>query len=248
MTDRKPLPKKLRFEVFKRDKFTCQYCGATSPGVLLVVDHIKPVAGGGQDDLLNLATACQPCNAGKGARELGDESAVEKQRLQLEELQDRREQLDMMLDWRNGLLDLDVAAEDGVVDFWRKRTSTSIDKEVCRDVVRTLIRKHGVALVLEGIEDATRTYADATEAWRKLPAVVRGCDAEKKNPGARFLLRTRGYLRKIIFNADDHRYDQEIMDGLRHLLDGGWTEQEVFDAARGVRTITEFRQLAWGQS
>lgn len=41
---REPVGKKLRFEVFKRDKFTCQYCGAKAPDVVLHVDHIQAVA------------------------------------------------------------------------------------------------------------------------------------------------------------------------------------------------------------
>ena len=65
-TARKPLSKRTRFEVFKRDGFSCQYCGATPPGVLLHCDHIHPVAEGGQNDLDNLITACEPCNLGKG--------------------------------------------------------------------------------------------------------------------------------------------------------------------------------------
>lgn len=67
---RKALSKSTRFEVFKRDAFTCQYCGATPPSVILHVDHITAVAAGGDNSLDNLVTACQPCNAGKGARDL----------------------------------------------------------------------------------------------------------------------------------------------------------------------------------
>ena len=68
---RKALSAKTRFEVFKRDKFTCQYCGAHPPQVLLHVDHIIAVAAGGSNDEGNLVTACEPCNLGKGARSLG---------------------------------------------------------------------------------------------------------------------------------------------------------------------------------
>ena len=62
---------RTRFDVFKRDKFTCQYCGAHPPGVLLHVDHILAVANGGGNDVGNLATACAKCNLGKGAVPLG---------------------------------------------------------------------------------------------------------------------------------------------------------------------------------
>ena len=67
---RKLLSKLTRFEVFKRDRFICQYCGAQPPGVLLEVDHIVAVAAGGGNTMGNLITACQPCNLGKGARDL----------------------------------------------------------------------------------------------------------------------------------------------------------------------------------
>ncbi len=70
MTKRKSLSKKVRFEVFKRDVFTCQYCGSKPPSVVLEVDHIIPVASGGENDEDNLVTSCFDCNRGKGARSL----------------------------------------------------------------------------------------------------------------------------------------------------------------------------------
>ena len=39
-TKREQLSAKLRFEVFKRDSFVCQYCGSHPPQVVLHVDHI----------------------------------------------------------------------------------------------------------------------------------------------------------------------------------------------------------------
>lgn len=72
VTRRKPLGKKLRFEVFKRDGFKCMYCGAHPPAVILHVDHIEAVANGGTNVIENLITACEPCNLGKGARALTD--------------------------------------------------------------------------------------------------------------------------------------------------------------------------------
>lgn len=62
--------KRRRFEIFKRDLFTCQYCGGQPPAVVLVVDHIDPVAGGGADTVDNLITACETCNQGKASRSL----------------------------------------------------------------------------------------------------------------------------------------------------------------------------------
>lgn len=67
MAERKPISKRVRFEVFKRDGFACQYCGAHPPDATLEVDHITPVAEGGTNDDWNLVTACFSCNRGKGA-------------------------------------------------------------------------------------------------------------------------------------------------------------------------------------
>lgn len=67
---RKNLSKRTRFEVFKRDAFTCQYCGAKAPDVMLHVDHIQPVSKGGHNGVLNLATACLDCNFGKSDKPL----------------------------------------------------------------------------------------------------------------------------------------------------------------------------------
>lgn len=65
--ERVQLTKKQRFNVFKRDSFTCQYCGSTPPKVVLEVDHINPVSNGGKNCIDNLITACFDCNRGKAA-------------------------------------------------------------------------------------------------------------------------------------------------------------------------------------
>lgn len=70
MAERKPISKKTRFEIFKRDGFACRYCGAHPPDAILEVDHILAVANGGGNDMDNLLTACLPCNRGKSATPL----------------------------------------------------------------------------------------------------------------------------------------------------------------------------------
>ncbi len=66
------ISKKQRFEIFKRDDFTCQYCGKTPPEITLEVDHINPKSRKGKDDINNLLTACFDCNRGKGKVPLGN--------------------------------------------------------------------------------------------------------------------------------------------------------------------------------
>lgn len=80
--------KKLRFEIFKQDHFTCQYCGRKTPDVVLELDHIVPKAEGGTDDPTNLITSCFECNRGKGKTPLGELKArtdIEERKLLLAE-------------------------------------------------------------------------------------------------------------------------------------------------------------------
>lgn len=59
--------KRLRFEILRRDKHTCRYCGGKAPKVSLHVDHVVPTTLGGSDDPKNLVAACIDCNSGKSA-------------------------------------------------------------------------------------------------------------------------------------------------------------------------------------
>ncbi|PIV63390.1 MAG: hypothetical protein COS11_07680 [bacterium (Candidatus Ratteibacteria) CG01_land_8_20_14_3_00_40_19] len=55
-----------RFDILKKDNFTCQYCGRTpKDGVKLHVDHIIPLDKGGYHSKENLITTCQECNLEK---------------------------------------------------------------------------------------------------------------------------------------------------------------------------------------
>jgi hypothetical protein len=61
------ISKRLRYEVLRRDRHTCQMCGATAPWVRLEIDHIIPRHEHGQDVAENLQVLCQDCNSGKRA-------------------------------------------------------------------------------------------------------------------------------------------------------------------------------------
>lgn len=64
--ERKIMNDDIRYNVLKRDNYTCQICGATAKdGAKLHVDHIIPVSKGGKTVMSNLQTLCDRCNLGK---------------------------------------------------------------------------------------------------------------------------------------------------------------------------------------
>ena len=65
-------PAFTRFNVFLRDRFTCQYCGAGFPSQELTFDHVVPRSRGGLTTWSNVVTACSDCNLRKGNRLLRD--------------------------------------------------------------------------------------------------------------------------------------------------------------------------------
>ena len=167
---RKPISKKLRFEVFKRDSFTCQYCGRKAPDVILEVDHIKPVAEGGKNDILNLITSCQECNRGKGKKVLTENQTLEKERNQLEALQERKEQLRMMMQWKDELLDL----EDEQVDYIESLILPADQSftESGRRKAKNNIARFGFDIYVEASIIATRQYGDVEERLRKVGGIA----------------------------------------------------------------------------
>jgi len=61
-------PAFTRFNVFLRDRFTCQYCGEKYVTNDLTFDHIVPRSRGGRTMWANVVTACGTCNLAKGSR------------------------------------------------------------------------------------------------------------------------------------------------------------------------------------
>lgn len=136
---RKAISQKLRFEVFKRDSFKCQYCGHSAPDALLQVDHINPVKRGGKNDIINLITSCAKCNMGKGATPLDDNTAMAKSKKQMDELNERRQQLEMMVKWKNGLQDMTDSALSAICDIFTKYNCPLKNESISE--IKSLLRR-----------------------------------------------------------------------------------------------------------
>jgi hypothetical protein len=242
------LPKRLRFEVFKRDSFTCQYCGRKAPDVVLHVDHVHPRSQGGSDDLLNLVTSCVECNLGKGPRQLSDASAVEKQRIQLEQLQERKEQIEMMVEWQRSLMGLEQHAAANAADFWSELLEHRFHLTAPgEDQLKELIDRFGLQEVLEAMRIAVRRYvkstgsgaisqADVETAWSKIGGICHNRKRWSSDPSSEAL--DRGGFRFVSDYRDrcsHYPSDQQLKKlwalVARHSLGAEPTVQSAYDFA-----------------
>lgn len=66
------VPTLTNSNLFRRDLFTCAYCGKIYREEKLTRDHIHPVSKGGKNTWMNTITACKPCNNYKGSYLLAD--------------------------------------------------------------------------------------------------------------------------------------------------------------------------------
>ena len=114
---------------------------------------------------MNLITSCRDCNRGKTNKKLDDNSAVMVQKRQLDAMQERREQLEMMLKWRQALeneLDIEV---DAIDIFFRDNTKWGFS-EAGKKNVRKLIKRFGFNEVYKACEIAIDRYYHGSErSW-----------------------------------------------------------------------------------
>lgn len=248
MTARVAIGKKLRFEVFKRDSFTCQYCGASAPDVLLEVDHLRPVSKDGDNDILNLVTSCQGCNRGKSNIEISDTSTVKKQKAQLDALQARREQLDAMLEWRKGLAKIGDVEVSAVVDALRAQPGGFGPNDAGKATVKKWCKKYDLAEILDALSTSFDQYlkfdGDEVEddSWEKsfamIPRIIdmrrRGGNSEKEAE----ILYIRGILR--------NRFTIDQVACLERLREAVALNVSLDHAKRFARSCASYRQFMGG--
>jgi 5-methylcytosine-specific restriction endonuclease McrA len=250
-TRRKAIPKRTRFEVFKRDSFKCQYCGASAPDVVLQIDHIKPVADGGSNDITNLVTACTKCNSGKSDKPLDENTAVKKRKAQLDELQDRREQLEMLMEWMEGLQDLKDQAVNKLCEYWSELAPGFTPNDRGRQSIKRWLRRYLPQEIMHGMDVAAEQYLDfqndgtvTKESWEKafnkVPAICGVVKDSKEGPDLKELF----YIRAIVRNKCGSDFDNPAcLDWLRAARSYGIPMSDLRQIALGTRGWRHFTEM-----
>ena len=245
MTERKAISKSIRFEVFKRDKFTCQYCGKSAPEAVLHIDHIQPVSHDGNNDITNLITACSECNMGKGARELSDDAVIVKRKAQLDELQERREQLEMMMNWQSALIDFENEEVENVAEIMDSMTPGWKTNEIGKSELRKLIRKYSAAEVINAgkiardqyviIDENGNATAESVASFSRL--VPKICSTQTKfnhNPN----LGQIAYINGILQNRFGIKLDTSEIRMLCKATDIGVDIDDLIEHAKHVKNYS----------
>ena len=157
------LSKRQRFGIFKRDRFTCQYCGRCPPAVVLEVDHVIPESAGGSSHASNLVASCFDCNRGKAHLPLDERpAAVVDEFARQRELQAQSKAFNKLLMDERKLRDKQVS-ELGIYWANQSRPPAEHGKWTVNEPSRRSLYRF-----LEGLTQAQ--IMDAMDiAWRKMP-------------------------------------------------------------------------------
>lgn len=240
---RKNIPNKLRFEVFKRDSFTCQYCGQSAPNVVLEVDHLLPVSKGGDNDILNLITSCWTCNNGKSNILLTDNTMLEKQKAQLDELNEKRLQLEMMIEWRESLNNLDDDIAQKIADYFGGQANCDVNETGLKKI-KQWTKKFTYQQILEAVELSVNQYVKKgtnDETNKAFDMVPRICAAKKRQAETGEDLSHLYYIRGILRNRV-YCNDQVAIQLLKEANELCIAESELKEIALTSANWTEWRE------
>jgi hypothetical protein len=237
---RKSISKKLRFEVFKRDNFTCQYCGRMAPDVVLEIDHINPVSQGGDNELMNLVASCYECNRGKGAKKLTEKQELKAQQEQLKQLSIKREQMKMMLEWKQELMRLEDEQINAIDDIIYERTGHALS-EHGMEKIKGIIQRFGFEEVFTSTEIALKQYyfGDANSlgyAINKIGGICYQRQKAKDDP----MMPRKAYIAAILKKRCNYYQNQRVWAMLNGLATDEATAEIVASIAKQCRNWTAF--------
>ena len=239
MTKRREyISKKTRFEVFKRDGFKCQYCGKSAPDVILHLDHIVPVCKGGGSDILNLVTSCADCNQGKSGRELSDSTVVAKQIKQLQETNEKREQLEMLANWRSSLIDVELQKRDIIVSEISKRYGVPTLNETAKGEIASWVSKYTMPDIFSAIDKAFAQ--ESMPPGVRFDLIGKFLVASKYSPEQQKLFYYRGILKNRL---EGRYYDHKLaIISMTDCYRAGVSLEDIESLVRNVECWQDFKE------
>lgn len=210
------------------------------------------MAKGGDNNVLNLVTACNECNNGKSDTLLSDKQALEKTIDELALIQERKNQIEQMVAWRKQLIEDRYAAADPIVKYWEETATRFQLNETGRKAVAQLVSKFGAEEVIESMTAAADRYLRfdpegkvTEESWLfAYSSISRICEVRRKDrtlPGFSRLYYCKGILRNR-FNPTPHQLMRVFLE-LKEALEAGIQIDEIEEACKTTNSISHLREM-----
>jgi len=241
MKKRKNLSQKVRFEVFKRDCFTCQYCGQKAPDVVLQCDHINPVSKGGTNELLNLITSCVDCNNGKSDRLLDDNTILDKQRNQLEALQERKEQIELLLRWKESFDNFEQEKLNILIHYIQHKIKPHTLTYGDVNVIERLLRRFSIEELMNATDDSASTYLKQDNFGQYTPNSIEQfinkigpiAAVRRMPPIDQMVIQIKGAGRYFLVYSSPKKMKELLDKYVQQMKKKGWTEQQILAELEG---------------
>lgn len=237
MVKRKKLSNKIRFEVFKRDNFTCQYCGKSASEVVLNVDHIEPISEGGTNDLFNLITSCFECNNGKRDKKLDDKSELEKQHNELVILNERKKQIEQMMEWKKELKSFEKTQAEILKEYIENALVTQITNEGLKNI-NSWFKKYSFEELINATDIAIEQYVDKPNEliFSKIERIA----YYTKYPVPDYVKRSR-YVIGILRNRGLYFNENVVRELVKSWLEKSLDIEDLILSAKTSKNWTEFK-------
>ena len=177
----------LRFEVFKRDGFTCRYCGKRPPETVLEVDHIIPRSKGGTDIIENLVTSCFECNRGKSNRMLHELTPEMQENAAL--LKEKNEQMKAFYKYQKDTEKIVEKAVNTLSNYWFELSAQQHTLSTTEKVgIKNFLKTFTIPEIKEAMEISTKIY-DFHDRFKYFCGILVNKRLKKDNPELHDLIR-----------------------------------------------------------
>ena len=207
--------------------------------MVLEVDHIKPVSKGGDNNIINLITSCSSCNNGKSNIPLDVQDELAKNQKQLEELQERRTQMEMMVEWKEHLYSLTEEGAIMILDIFADKTKAKCNGGAKEQIIE-LINKFGFEEVLDATYIAIQTYYRGTsesidKAFQKIGGICFTIKQRDKDP----FIDGKNYVKKILINRKIS-YDEGLFYKIMNEIYEIWDSDVFADIVLAARICDDW--------
>lgn len=169
---------------------------------------------------------------------------------QLDELQVRHEQLEMMMEWQKGLRNLQTEVIDSLVNHWDELTYPYVTNDEERTELTKLSRKYTLLEIMNAMDISSEQYIkydaqkdEPTEdsvlnAFKKLAGILRNRKDFEKDPELSELYYIRGILKNRFSAYPVETFSMKLMDEARKK---GVSIREMRELAKTQSTWTKFK-------